>query len=132
MGIDSDDDLPVRTRKRVTPRLVPYLMFIYLLGYLDRANVGVAKIQMQADLGFSDAVIGFGAGIFFLGYLLMNIPASLLAERWSTPALLMGAISANLPAIFKPAARQLERQAAGEWHRRLEVLDRALRRHHQR
>ncbi|HEV2487651.1 MAG TPA: MFS transporter [Terracidiphilus sp.] len=88
MRIDNDDDLPVRTRKHVTFRLVPYLMFIYLLAYLDRANIGVAKIQMQVDLGFSDAVIGFGAGVFFLGYLLMNIPASLLVERWSARKLM--------------------------------------------
>ena len=72
-----------RTRIRVTRRLIPYLMFIYLLAYLDRANVGVAKLQMQRDLDFSDAVIGFGAGIFFLGYLLLDIPGSLIVERWS-------------------------------------------------
>src|SRR5580698_10497845 len=58
-------------------------MFIYVLAYLDRANVGVAKLQMQQDLNFSDAVIGFGAGIFFLGYLLLDIPGSLIVERWS-------------------------------------------------
>ncbi len=75
--------LPVRTRKHVTRRLVPYLMFIYFLAYLDRANLGVAKLQMQKDLNFSDAVIGFGAGIFFLGYLLLDIPGSLIVERWS-------------------------------------------------
>src|SRR5580693_194672 len=75
--------LPVRTRKRVTGRLIPYLMFIYLLAYLDRANVGVAKLQMQKDLGFNDSVIGFGAGIFFLGYLLLDLPGSLIVERWS-------------------------------------------------
>lgn len=72
-----------RTRIRVTRRLIPYLMFIYVLAYLDRANVGVAKLQMQQDLNFSDAVIGFGAGIFFLGYLLLDIPGSLIVERWS-------------------------------------------------
>ncbi len=88
MGTDSNADLPVRTRKRVTRRLIPYLMFIYLLAYLDRANIGVAKLRMQLDLGFSDAVIGFGAGIFFLGYLLMNIPAGLLVERWSARKLI--------------------------------------------
>ena len=88
MGIESDDDLPIRTRKHVTRRLIPFLMFIYLLAYLDRANLSVAKLQMQADLGFSDAVIGFGAGIFFLGYLLMNVPASLLVERWSARKLI--------------------------------------------
>jgi len=75
--------LAARTRTRVTRRLIPYLMFIYVLAYLDRANVGIAKLQMQRDLNFSDAVIGFGAGIFFLGYLLLDIPGSLIVERWS-------------------------------------------------
>ncbi len=75
--------LPIRTRKHVTARLIPFLMFIYLLAYLDRANVGIAKLQMEHDLGFTDTVIGFGAGIFFLGYLLLDIPGSLIVERWS-------------------------------------------------
>lgn len=75
--------LSARTRRRVTRRLIPYLIFIYLLAYLDRANVGVAKLRMQKDLNFSDAAIGFGAGIFFLGYLLLDIPGSLIVERWS-------------------------------------------------
>jgi MFS transporter, ACS family, tartrate transporter len=79
----ADETLPLRTRRRVTGRLIPYLMFIYLLAYLDRANVGVAKIGMQGELGFSDTVIGFGAGIFFLGYLLLDLPGSLIVERWS-------------------------------------------------
>ncbi len=79
----ADESLALRTRSHVTRRLMPYLMFIYFLAYLDRANVGVAKLQMQKDLGFDDAVIGFGAGIFFLGYLLLDIPGSLIVERWS-------------------------------------------------
>ena len=78
-----DETLPLRTRKRVTGRLIPYLMFIYLLAYLDRANIGVAKLGMQKDLDFSDTVIGFGAGIFFLGYVLLDLPGSLIVERWS-------------------------------------------------
>ena len=79
----ADLELPTRTRRRVTRRLMPFLMFVYLLAYLDRANLGVAKLQMQQALGFDDAVIGFGAGIFFLGYLLLDIPGSLIVERWS-------------------------------------------------
>jgi ACS family tartrate transporter-like MFS transporter len=63
-------------------------MFTYLLAYLDRANIGVAKLRMQADLGFNDAIIGFGASVFFLGFLLLNIPASLIVERWSARKLL--------------------------------------------
>ena len=62
---------------------MPYLMFIYWLAYLDRANLGVAKLQMQPQLGFTDDIIGFGAGIFFLGYLLLDLPGSLIVERWS-------------------------------------------------
>ncbi|MDR5727853.1 MAG: MFS transporter [Terriglobia bacterium] len=83
MSIGADVDVSVRARRRITRRLIPYLMFIYLLAYLDRANLGVAKLQMQGDMGFNDAVIGFGAGIFFLGYLLLDIPGSLIVERWS-------------------------------------------------
>jgi ACS family tartrate transporter-like MFS transporter len=78
-----EEQLPARARKRVTRRLMPFLMFIYLLAYLDRANVGVAKLGMQRDLHFTDAVVGFGAGVFFLGYLLLDIPGSLIVERWS-------------------------------------------------
>lgn len=76
-------DLALRTRRRVTRRLIPYLMFIYLLAYLDRANLGVSKLQMQSALHFNDAIIGFGAGVFFLGYLLLDLPGSLIVERWS-------------------------------------------------
>jgi MFS transporter, ACS family, tartrate transporter len=72
-----------RARRRVTRRLMPFLMVAYLLAYVDRANLGIAKLQMQGDLGFTDATIGFGAGIFFLGYFLLEIPGSLIVERWS-------------------------------------------------
>lgn len=78
-----NDDIESRTRRRVTRRLLPYLMLVYLLAYVDRANLSVAKLQMQTELGFSDAVIGFGAGIFFLGYMLLEIPGGLIVERWS-------------------------------------------------
>ena len=81
--VPADYMLPVRTRKRITGRLLPFLIFIYFLAYLDRANLGVAKLQMQHELNFTDAVIGFGAGIFFVGYLLLDIPGSLIVERWS-------------------------------------------------
>jgi ACS family tartrate transporter-like MFS transporter len=63
-------------------------MLTYLLAYLDRANIGVAKLGMQVDLGFNDAVIGFGAGVFYLGFLLLNLPAGLIVERWSARRLL--------------------------------------------
>jgi MFS transporter, ACS family, tartrate transporter len=62
---------------------MPFLIVVYLLAYIDRANVGIAKLQMQGELGFTDATIGFGAGIFFVGYFLLEIPGSLIVERFS-------------------------------------------------
>src|SRR5271169_703813 len=94
MGIESDDDLPIRTRKHVTRRLLPYLMFIYLLAYLDRANLSVAKLQMQRDLNFTDAVIGFGAGIYFFGFVFVGIPGSLMVERYSARKWIAGIMMA--------------------------------------
>ncbi|MGH8598528.1 MAG: MFS transporter, partial [Gammaproteobacteria bacterium] len=72
-----------RTRRRVTRRLLPYLLLLYLIAYIDRTNIGVAKLQMMGDLKFDDAIIGFGAGIFFIGYFLLEIPGTLIVERWS-------------------------------------------------
>jgi ACS family tartrate transporter-like MFS transporter len=62
---------------------MPFLIVVYLLAYIDRANLGIAKLQMQGDLHFTDQIIGFGAGIFFIGYFLLEIPGSLIVERWS-------------------------------------------------
>jgi ACS family tartrate transporter-like MFS transporter len=65
-------------------RLLPLLFLCYVVAYVDRANVGIAKLTMQRDLpAFDNAVIGRGFGIFFIGYFLLEIPGSLLVERWS-------------------------------------------------
>ena len=72
-----------RARRRITRRLMPYLLFLFVLAFLDRTNVAVAAIQMKVDLGFSETVIGVGSGIFFLGYFLLEIPGTLIVERWS-------------------------------------------------
>jgi ACS family tartrate transporter-like MFS transporter len=72
-----------RARRRVMWRLMPFLILVYLLAYIDRSNLGVAKLEMQNDLRFSDATIGLGAGIFFIGYFLLEIPGSLIVERFS-------------------------------------------------
>jgi MFS family permease len=77
------DAIAERTRRRVTRRLLPYLLLLYLIAYIDRTNIGVAKLKMMGDLGFDDAIIGFGAGIFFIGYFLLEIPGTLIVERWS-------------------------------------------------
>lgn len=77
--------LPVseRARRRITRRLMPYLLLLYFIAFIDRTNVSVAALQMKGDLSFSDAVIGTGAGIFFIGYFLLEIPGTLIVENWS-------------------------------------------------
>lgn len=67
---------------KVTRRLVGFLFVCFVFAFLDRINVGFAKIGMQADLGFSEAVFGLGAGIFFLSYFLLEVPSNLLLERF--------------------------------------------------
>lgn len=62
-------------------RLLPFLVTCYMFAYLDRVNVGFAKLQMQTDLGFSDAAYGVGAGIFFIGYVLFELPSNLMLPR---------------------------------------------------
>jgi MFS family permease len=70
-----------RTYAKVSRRLIPFLMLCYLGAYLDRVNVGFAKLQMLNDLHFSETVYGMGAGIFFLGYFLFEVPSNLVLHR---------------------------------------------------
>ncbi|WP_151633413.1 MFS transporter [Noviherbaspirillum aerium] len=74
------NDVPALYSK-INWRLLPFLLICYLFAYLDRVNVGFAKFQMQADLGLSDAAYGVGAGIFFIGYVLFEIPSNLMLPR---------------------------------------------------
>ena len=67
--------------RKVAWRLIPLLFLCYIAAYLDRVNVGFAKLQMQQALKFSDAVYGFGAGIFFIGYFIFEIPSNVLLHR---------------------------------------------------
>ena len=72
-----------RTLGHVNRRLMPYLILLYVVAYLDRVNVGYAGLLMTRELGFSNAVFGLGGGIFFVGYILLEIPGGVLAEVWS-------------------------------------------------
>jgi MFS transporter, ACS family, tartrate transporter len=73
-----------RARTKAYRRLLPLLFLCYVIAYVDRANVSVAKLTMTKDLkGFDNAVFGFGAGVFFIGYILLEVPGSILVERWS-------------------------------------------------
>jgi ACS family tartrate transporter-like MFS transporter len=72
-----------RARLKAFFRLLPLLFVCYVIAYIDRVNVGFAKLHMLADVGFNEAEYGFGMGIFFVGYLLLEIPGTLLVEKWS-------------------------------------------------
>lgn len=75
-------DFEARTYARVDRRLMPFLFLCYILAYLDRVNVGFAKLQMLRNLSWSEAVFAFGAGIFFVGYFLFEVPSNLLLKRF--------------------------------------------------
>lgn len=66
---------------KVTWRLLPVLMICYLVAYLDRVNIGFAKLQMLGDLGFSETVYGLGAGMFFIGYFFFEVPSNMILHR---------------------------------------------------
>lgn len=74
-------DAAERAYARVTWRLLPFLGACYLIAYLDRVNVGFARLHMLADLGLSEAAYGFGAGVFFIGYFLFEVPSNLALQR---------------------------------------------------
>ncbi|MBI1732302.1 MAG: MFS transporter [Gammaproteobacteria bacterium] len=92
--------------RRVTWRLLPFLLVTYIICWLDRVNVGFAALQMNQDLGFSATVYGFGAGVFFAGYALFEIPSNLIlarvgARRWIARIMITwGLISACMMFVF--------------------------------
>jgi len=96
------EDVVVRT---LTWRLVTFLFLLYIVAYLDRINLGFAALQMQQQLGFTDAVYGFGAGVFFAGYFLFQVPSNLVLERvgarrWiAVLMILWGIISASMASV---------------------------------
>jgi MFS family permease len=99
-----------RVYARVTWRLLPFLGLCYLVAYLDRVNVGFAKLHMLADLSMSEAAYGFGAGIFFIGYFLFEIPSNLALHRvgarwWIARIMVTWGIISGAMAFTEPMAR---------------------------
>jgi len=96
--------------RKIAWRLVPFLFLCYLGAYLDRVNVGFAKLQMQNELAFSETVYGFGAGIFFLGYVLFEVPSNIIlhkvgARLWLARVMVTWAfISAGMAFVRSPMA----------------------------
>lgn len=80
---ESQSEIGTRARQKITRRLMPFLICLFIVAFIDRVNVGYANLEMTADLGFTSEIFGFGAGIFFFGYFLFEIPGAYLVETWS-------------------------------------------------
>lgn len=103
-ALDGVEPIERQTMRKVTWRLMPLLMLGYFCAYLDRSNVGMAATTMVDDLHFSNAVFGFGAGLFFLGYFIAEIPSNLIlhkigARRWIARILITWGILAAITAF---------------------------------
>ena len=98
------------TMRKVSWRLVPFLMLLYFVAYLDRVNVGFAALTMNRDIGLSDAAFGLGAGIFFIGYFLFEVPSNIIlhkvgARRWIARIMLTwGLVSACMAFVQGPVS----------------------------
>src|SRR5215475_9868152 len=113
------DTLERATIRTVSRRLIPFLFILYVVSFLDRVNVGFAALEMNRDLGLSPAVYGFGAGIFFLGYSLLEVPSNLLlarigARRWIARIMLTwGILAAAMMFVRGPLSFYLLRFLLG-------------------
>jgi ACS family tartrate transporter-like MFS transporter len=99
-----DDRVPETTISRVTRRLVPFLILCYFVAYLDRVNVGFAALTMNKELGISPTLYAWGAGIFFIGYFLFEVPSNIILEkagarRWIARIMISWGILSSLMAV---------------------------------
>ena len=107
MIAQTDLDAAIAKARR---RLIPFLFLLYIVAYLDRINVGFASLQMNEALGFSPAIYGFGAGLFFIGYALFEVPSNVIlarvgARRWIARIMITwGFVSSAMIFVRTPAA----------------------------
>src|SRR6202049_5000497 len=78
----ADLELEIATMRRVSWRLLPFLLLAYRICYIDRVNVGFAALQMNKAVGIDPKTYGLGAGIFFIGYFILEVPSNLALERF--------------------------------------------------
>src|SRR4249919_3431360 len=80
--LSPEQQLEAATMRRVSWRLMPFLLAAYLIAYIDRVNVGFAALQMNKAVGLDPKTYGLGAGIFFIGYFILEVPSNLALERF--------------------------------------------------
>ena len=97
-----------RINAKVAWRIIPFLFLCYVVSFLDRINIGFAQLQMKQDLGFSDAMYGLGAAVFYIGYVLCEVPSNMLLARYGARRtftrimLLWGLASVGMMFVSKP------------------------------
>lgn len=105
---DADQSIKNRVMRKAFLRLIPFMGLLYFVAFLDRVNIGFAALTMNADLGFSATVYGTGAGIFFIGYFLFEVPSNVMLEkvgarRWIARIMITwGLISAAMAFVQGP------------------------------
>jgi MFS family permease len=103
-----DDESEWRLYNKIASRLLPFMVLLYVISFLDRVNIGFAKLRMASDIGLSDAVYGFGAGVFFVAYCICEIPSNLILARvgariWIARIMLLwGLVSAGMMFVTSP------------------------------
>jgi MFS transporter, ACS family, tartrate transporter len=83
LHVSAMSEVALRARRRIAYRLLPFVFLVYVVNYIDRVNVSFANLRMSADLGFNDKVYGLGVGMFYVTYVLFEIPGAVIVERWS-------------------------------------------------
>ncbi|SAK93845.1 major facilitator transporter [Caballeronia hypogeia] len=112
-------DLEKRTLRKVSWRIVPFIMLLYFIAYIDRVNIGFASLTMKTDLGFTASILGFGAGIFFWGYFLFEVPSNIVlhkvgARMWIARVMVTwGIISACMAFVKGPTSFYIVRFLLG-------------------
>jgi MFS transporter, ACS family, tartrate transporter len=99
-------ELEARVMRKISFRIVPFIMLLYFISFIDRVNIGFAALTMNKDLGFSSSVFGLGAGIFFLGYFLFEVPSNLIlnkvgARLWIARVMITWGIISGIFAFIK-------------------------------
>lgn len=119
MSMEADNALQSATLRTVTWRLIPFVMLLYFIAYLDRVNVGFAALTMNADLGFSATIYGIGAGVFFIGYALFEVPSNIFLHKvgariWIARIMITwGLLSASMAFIQGPISFYIVRFLLG-------------------
>jgi sugar phosphate permease len=118
-AIGDAESVTQRVDRKIIWRVVPFIFVCYIVNQLDRLNISFAKLRVMHDIGLSDMAYGFGAGLFFIGYVIFEVPSNLYLQRVGGRAtfirilLLWGSVSAAMAFVRTPGELYLARFVMG-------------------